>query len=93
MMVSKTCVVTLWNEQGTELDSTMLDVVMRRIARHMTQAKVIDIYPTGRVPDNAPAYKHPGWLEWMVRITYRDGGGLTIGCIQRKVGAEFEFHS
>ena len=91
--MSKTCVVTLWNEHDYPLDEAMLNSVMKVVARHMPQAKFIDIYPQERVPEDAPAYKHPGWLEWMVRIQYHSGGALSIGCIQRNVGAAFEFHS
>ena len=93
MTTSKNCQINLWNEQCWELDAGMLEFVMSRVTRHCTQAKIIDIYPQERVPADAPAYKHPGWLEWIVRIQYQHGGALTLGCIQRSADAQFESHS
>lgn len=52
-----------------------------------------DIYVQPRVPLDAPDYKHPGWLEYIVRFTYETGGGLTVGLIQRRPGEAFESHS
>lgn len=34
-----------------------------------------------------------GWLEFAMVFKYRDGGGLYVGCIQRKPGEPFEFHT
>ena len=34
-----------------------------------------------------------GWCEYILRIEYRSGGKLTIGCIERSLGADMEFHS
>lgn len=89
----KTCTINVHNMLGWSLDDEMLDAVLHKCARHLPQAKLIDVYPQERVPADAPAYKNPGWLEWGISITYRGGGGLFIGAIQRKVGAEFEFHT
>lgn len=34
-----------------------------------------------------------GWLEYIVRLKYATGGGMTIGVIQRNVGEGIECHS
>lgn len=34
-----------------------------------------------------------GWLEFGLLCKYATGGKLFIGCIQRRPGAAFEFHS
>lgn len=35
-----------------------------------------------------------GWLEYGIRIEHGEGnGGIYIGAVQRKPGAEVEFHS
>lgn len=34
-----------------------------------------------------------GWLEFMLCIEWKGGRRFTLGCIQREVGAEVEFHS
>lgn len=91
--VDKTCVVTVHNVHGWELDYEMLNKAMSVAAYQLSGAKVIDIYPQERVPADAPAWKNPGWLEWTLRVIYRSGGAITIGVIQREPGAEFESHS
>lgn len=35
----------------------------------------------------------PDWLEHVIRVAYANGGGITIGAIQREPGAKSEFHS
>jgi hypothetical protein len=91
--VSKNCQITIWNEHDWELDDGMMFAVLQRLTHHVQQAEMIDVYPQERIPVDAPAWKSPGWLEWILRIKYRGGGGLTIGAIQRTVGAGYEFHS
>jgi hypothetical protein len=89
-----TCKITLWNEHGWDLDPEMLAFVMGRVvARHAPQAHTVDVYPQERIPLDAPNWKSPGWLEWIVRVLYVGGGSLTIGCIQRGPGLEFESHT
>ena len=34
-----------------------------------------------------------GWCEYILVIKFVSGASLTIGCIERHVGAEMEFHS
>lgn len=90
MAESQTVQITIWNEAGIDLDRGMLDFAMRKVAQHAPQAESISVFPGVRF-NNGPNY--PEWLEWIVRVTYRRGGQLTIGCIQRSPGAEFESHT
>lgn len=86
-------IITVVNEFDQPLDEGMLQTVMVRVARHIPNARFIDIYTQSRVPLDQPAYKHPGWLEWIIKITYNNSCVITIGAIQRQIGAEYEFHS
>lgn len=88
-----TCTLTVHNVLGWELDEGMLRAVLARCALHVPQAHTIDVYPQERSPADAPAWKHPGFLEWTLRVLYRSGSALTIGCIQRAPGEPFEFHT
>lgn len=92
-MNDKTCQINIHNVLGWDLDPEMTNKAMLLCARHLDNAKVIDVYPQERVPADAPAYKSPGWLEWIVRIHGHSGSTLTVGIIQRTIGAEFEVHS
>lgn len=89
----KTCVINVHNVLGWDLDPEMTNKAMMVAARWMSSAQMIDIYPQERVPADAPAWKHPGWLEWLVRVHQASGNTMVIGIIQREVGAEFECHS
>lgn len=89
----KTCTIAVHNVLGWELDEPMLRFALSQAARHLPQAEVIDVYPQERVPADAPAYKNPGWLEWTLRVKYRSGSWMTIGIIQRTIGAGYECHS
>jgi len=55
-------------------------------------AAVAEVYCRERTPATAEAYLHPGWIEWLVAIRFGDSA-LTLGAIQRHVGAKSEFHS
>lgn len=89
----KTCQINIHNVHGWELEPEAIDKAMALCARHMSVAKRIEVYPQQRVPADAPAYKHPGWLEWHFNVYYHSGGQITIGMIQRQPGAEWECHS
>lgn len=91
--MSKSCQINIWNEHDWDLDDGMMNAVLVRLGWHIQQAELIDIYPQLRVPEDAPAWQSPGWLEWIIHIKYHGGGKLTIGAIQRNLDAEFEFHS
>ena len=76
---------------GEEPDRYLLRACLIRCVQY-TKARKITISCTDRVPDDAPAYQHPQWLEFIMRIDYEGEGGLTIGAIQRDKEAEIEFH-
>lgn len=87
-----TCVITVHNVLGWELDDLMLKEVLKRCARHVPTAQVIDIYPQQRRAMDR--ISDAGMLEWIIRIHYRrQGEPFTIGAIQRKPGEPVEFHS
>lgn len=44
-------------------------------------------------PDGVVIYDEGGWLEHIIVIKYVGDRQLVVGAIQRKVGAESEFHS
>jgi hypothetical protein len=59
--------------------------------RHIHQdGSSATIYCTDRVPEGK---SDAGWLEFVLHVSYATGGEMFIGCIQRKLGAEFEAHS
>ena len=91
--MSKTCAIHIWNEQDWELEQPMLEKAMQVATRYAATAKSVNIYPQLRSPADAPDYRHPGWLEWMVVVDSYENSRLTIGIIQRSIGAEFETHT
>jgi hypothetical protein len=70
----------------------MLMDVLNRV-RQYQRAGSVDIFVRSRVPMDAPAYKDPGFAEYLVVVKFVDGGKLTVGAIQRQPGAPTEFHS
>jgi hypothetical protein len=87
----KTCVITVHNVPGWELDADMLREVLNRCTRHVPNCKVIDIYPQERRA--MTRISDAGMLEWIMRLHFHTGGAMTIGAIQRQPGARVEFHS
>jgi hypothetical protein len=84
--------ITIRNVELAE--PAMLHDVITNMARHVSENVVtIEIIVSPRVPADAPAYKHPGWCEYLCHIRYANQGRLTIGAIQRQDGAATEFHS
>lgn len=71
----------------------MLAACFTRLTRFSHNAKTARIVCQARVPESAFEWKHPGWCEYLMHLEFISGGALTIGCVQRKVGAEIEFHS
>ena len=64
----------------------LLNACLIRAQRHLNKTGTkITLYGTER--------DKSGWLEFSMSIEYPDGGRLFLGCIQRTVGAEPEFHS
>jgi hypothetical protein len=64
-----------------EKEPEMLAKVFTVCARHFHHGRDISVFCSERKKD--------GWLEWLVKVD----GRITIGVIQRTVGAEFELHS
>jgi hypothetical protein len=68
----------------TDDNRPMLVAVLTRIAQYENLSDAT-IYVNNRNKD--------GWLEFLYRMQFKDGGKLTVGCIQRKPDEQFEFHS
>lgn len=70
-------------------DMGLLNDCLTRVKQHQHVLEV-DLYLNER---GKPDSGSPGWCEYLMRIQYEGGGSLTIGCIQRELGARTEFHS
>lgn len=71
--------------QDAEIDHLQACIVRAAWMAGGGNVKTATIYVT-------PRDKH-GWLEYITRYEYENGGGLTVGAIQREPGAPVEFHS
>lgn len=74
-----------------EGEDEALDKAVQLVWRHRASRATIFVHP--RIPSDAEPYRNPGWLEYLVRMTYESGAELTVGMIQRRPGAEYEYHS
>lgn len=72
-------------------EDAALEASLRLCANH--RPAEAHIYVEARVPEDAPAHRHPGWLEYIIALTYPSGSKLTVGMIERSPGSGFEFHS
>lgn len=59
--------------------------LLKRVARHVGVVSVIIF--------EANDSTAKGWAEATARISYKDGGGFTLGAIQRDETRQYEFHS
>jgi hypothetical protein len=74
------------NRDGVAVDEEFLAVVLARTVRHLSnEGSEAVIFTNDREPS--------GWLEYTLCLKYANGGGMTIGCIQRTIGGAVEFHS
>lgn len=73
-------------------ESEALQTALVRTLWHQNVRKV-DIFVSPRVPENAPEWKYPEWLEYGLKFEYETGGQMFVAMIQRKRGADYEFHS
>ena len=73
-------------------ESEALQTALVRTLWHQTVKKV-EIFVNSRIPDDAPDWKYPGWLEYGLKFEYDTGGTMYVAMIQRKRGASYEFHS
>ena len=73
-------------------ESEALQPALARTLWHQNVRKV-DIFVLPRVPEDAPEWKYPEWLEYGLKFEYETGGQMFVAMIQRKRGADYEFHS
>ena len=72
-----------------ESEPAMLQVCLERVRRWFGPM----------IKDSAPCEIHcnarepSGWLQYVLKLTYPEGGQIWVAAIQRTVGAEVEFHS
>lgn len=82
-------------ERAKPEDLALLDECLKRICRFSSGSRIkrVDLYLGSRVSADALEYKHPGWLEHILVVGWESGRRITVGCIQREVGGQLEFHS
>lgn len=85
--------ITIHNEGNIALDSDITEALFKRLLRDRDYISKADVYPQERVNKDAPAYKHPGHLEWILKLVYKNGSSITICMLQRHEGEAVEFHS
>ena len=73
-------------------ESEALQTALVRTLWHQNVKKV-GIFINPRSPDDAHDYNHPEWLEYGLKFEYETGGQMFVAMIQRKRGADYEFHS
>ena len=73
-------------------ESEALQTALVRTLWHQNVKKV-DIFISPRSPDDAPDYNYTEWLEYGLKFEYETGGQMFVAMIQRKRGANYEFHS
>jgi hypothetical protein len=81
------------DDAHSNAEPDFLAAVIDRAKRDAINAREIKIYVSPRVPDDAPIWRNPGWLEYGINIEWNTGGRLYIGAIQRTRGAPIEYHS
>lgn len=88
-------VIRVHNELGAPIDTPMLQACLDRISHHLRGGNVesVDLFLDHRVPPSAPAWRHPGWIEWHILFNYTTGSRLLLAAIQRQEGEPYEFHS
>lgn len=73
-------------------ESEALQTALVRTLWHQNVRKV-DIFVSPRVPEDAPEWKYPEWLEYGLKFEYETGGQMFVAMIQRRPDQPFEFHS
>ena len=82
MSDTRDCVVTIVDIANAETPHLIAALSIAARHQHLSEAKV---FVSPRTSE--------GWLEYIVVTKYATGGGMTIGVIQRRPGAEIECHS
>lgn len=75
------CKIVTDKEPVVQKEMALYKEILERLRKYK-QVKTISIYLSDRTPDDAPHYQYPGWIEWVVRLVYENGTGLTINCVQ-----------
>jgi hypothetical protein len=64
--------------------------VARFTANYPSRVEAVTIFPNVERESESKS----GWMEWLIKYVYKDGGGLTVGAILRTPDQErVEFHS
>jgi len=80
--------ITIHNREyavgDSDATSLLSQVIQKAVFQQQAHKAHIWVYPR----------RADGWLEFLLICGWAHlGNGVTISCIQRKLGAEFEFHS
>lgn len=75
------------NAQRTDED-IMRDGVAAHVRRYVNEERVLKLTVCPRTERDSS-----GLLEWILRYEFENGGGITVGMIQREPGGEVEYHS
>jgi len=86
-----TCTIEIKNKIDSEPEA--IGRALLKANQYVPTANLIRIHCALRVAADAPAYKHPGWLEYGIQIHFDNGSSLFVAMIQRTIDSEFEFHS
>lgn len=74
-----------------EEDHLLFDACLKKAEQYFPSE--VTLFLGSRVPLDDLPYKHPGWLEYGMRVDFTSTRGLYLGCIQRSPGEAAEFHS
>jgi hypothetical protein len=85
--------INIINTTGIAPEPRLMQDVLTRCEHHIAGGFKIDIVVDKRVPPDAPAHQHPGWLEYAITVYYKTCAPLRIGAIQRDPDAPTEFCS
>ena len=66
-------------------DRMLFDGVITRLLQY-NHLDTAELHVNARREDD-------GWLEYLLLLTFVDGGKLTVGCIQRGMYRSIEFHT
>mgnify|MGYP001186422859 CR=1 FL=1 len=68
-----------------DAEAEAVSAALKKANRYIPTADEIQIYCSLR--------SHTGWLEYGIQIKFENGSQLYLAMIQRRIDAEFEFHS
>lgn len=87
--------LSIQNDEKCLVETKMLAACMAKAAQYLTEQSCIgvDLFVTARVPMDAPSYRHPGWLEYVMVVKFDGNSNLEMHCVQRKPHLDVEFHT